>query len=397
MKKTRGFTLIELLVGMVVALLASLAIFQIFNTSEAFKRSTTAGSDALQNGVYAQFMLGRSLAMGGSGISQLPNVWGCSLRLFRDSTQVVGSSSAYDSFGAPFQSAFKTGLAGRSYALPIAPTLILDGGSSADTLLVMSGQHASIGYYLTPNAQPASDTVSFNGATGINATCSTTTSSTNCVTPQQDLLLAVDQDSGAGSTTCDVAQAMSVSAGVVSLTGTSSASHSHTGGSAFNGYSKSTLIANLGPLPVSSGSVKTTSGPAFTAYGIDSGNNLVELNLITGEQRTLADNIVSIKAIYGVSADSTASHVGSWVSAGASGWTADSITSTRIQTLRAVRLAVVARNALKEKTQVTASSLTLFADTAVSKTLNIAASERYYRYKVYDLIIPLRNMVIAAS
>ena len=49
---SRGFTLVELMVGVLIGLIGTVVIFQVFAVSEGQKRTTTGGSDAQQNGVF---------------------------------------------------------------------------------------------------------------------------------------------------------------------------------------------------------------------------------------------------------------------------------------------------------------------------------------------------------
>lgn len=63
-----GFSLVELMVGMVIALIASLAIVQVFSTFEDQKRSTTAGSEAQENGLIALSELEQGIHNAGAGL-----------------------------------------------------------------------------------------------------------------------------------------------------------------------------------------------------------------------------------------------------------------------------------------------------------------------------------------
>lgn len=396
-----GFTIIELMVGMTIALLASVAIFEVLLASESFKKTTLTGSDAMQNGSYAEFMLSRTLQMGGNGIAQVPNVWGCPLNIYRDNALITGSSAAYSGYAAPFNKIFASALASRStgYSLPIAPVLIIDGGTGSDALVVMAGQHGSHGYYLSANDKPANGKVFFKNALGINDTCATTTGNRACIAGevQQDLLLAVDQDAGAGSATCDVAQVKSVTSGVATLTGNHNSAHDYTGEKAFDSFSRSTKIANLGPVAVesSASNLKTVTGPLFLAYAIDDNANLIEWNILTRQTRTIASNIVTLKAIYGVAAKAEDTHVSDWVTASGSQWGIANITPEDIGRIRAVRLAIVARNATPDKETAPYSSFSLFPGSGEEYQYDIP--DRKYRYQSYDMIVPLRNMVAAAN
>ncbi|MDP3688915.1 MAG: prepilin-type N-terminal cleavage/methylation domain-containing protein, partial [Sulfurimicrobium sp.] len=70
MKKTHslGFSLVELMVGMVIGLLATLVIMQVFSVFEGQKRSTTGGADAQTNGSVAIYTIQREASMAGYGL-----------------------------------------------------------------------------------------------------------------------------------------------------------------------------------------------------------------------------------------------------------------------------------------------------------------------------------------
>jgi Tfp pilus assembly protein PilW len=64
-----GFSIVEIMVGMVIALLATIVIFQVFGVSEGIKRTTTNGGDAQQNGAVVLLTLERSLREAGYGFN----------------------------------------------------------------------------------------------------------------------------------------------------------------------------------------------------------------------------------------------------------------------------------------------------------------------------------------
>ncbi len=66
-RKSRGFSLMELMVGVVIGLIATLIIFQVFAVSEGLKRNTTAAGDAQTTGLISSFILGQELGNAGSG------------------------------------------------------------------------------------------------------------------------------------------------------------------------------------------------------------------------------------------------------------------------------------------------------------------------------------------
>jgi len=110
-----GFTLVELMVGLVIGILATLAIAQVMSSAEGNKRGTTSGSDAQVAGALALFGLQREIEMAGYGISSTKSAIGCAL------------SARYG------------GAAVASFPNLMAPVVITQGaGGAPDTVQVLS-------------------------------------------------------------------------------------------------------------------------------------------------------------------------------------------------------------------------------------------------------------------
>ena len=424
-----GFSLIELMVGMVIALIASIVIFQVLAVSEGYKRTTTGGSDALQSGGFSAYSLSRLIGAGGGGFATTPNALGCPLGLFRGATQVLGQDSSpfriADELPAPFEAAI-------DFRITLVPALIIAGADSdtPDVIITMAGNHPSIGRHtMTASQAPNSITLADNVVIGINSSQDATGAA------MHDLLLAIDQEPGAArgaDTTCDIAEAVDAPSLVSPYTipnpialetdANFSGPNMFTNSGSPAYYSKTLAINNLGP--VSATTPTPRSGPQFMALGVGSDtvtpNALLSLNLLTGYcpavnvgasciaantwvTQSLADNIISIKAIYGVATLPLDPNVSSWVAPTGNTWGASALSANRnnLLRLRAIRLAVIARNAQPEKTADTAAAgavgfspatFTLFADTDASMVVN--NPDRHYRYKVFETTIPLRNMVL---
>ena len=77
-RKSRGFTLVELMVGVLIGLIGTVVIFQVFAVSESQKRTTTGGSDAQQNGVFGLFQIERDVRMAGYGLNHMA-LLGCQI------------------------------------------------------------------------------------------------------------------------------------------------------------------------------------------------------------------------------------------------------------------------------------------------------------------------------
>jgi type IV pilus assembly protein PilW len=76
-----GFSLVELMVGVVIGLIGIIVIYQVFAVSEGVKRTTTGGGDAQQNGALALFSIERDARMAGYGMNILEFL-GCKTRFY---------------------------------------------------------------------------------------------------------------------------------------------------------------------------------------------------------------------------------------------------------------------------------------------------------------------------
>lgn len=64
-----GFTLVEIMVGMVIGMLATLVVMQVFSVFENQKRTTTGMADSLTNGNIALFKIAREMEVAGYGLA----------------------------------------------------------------------------------------------------------------------------------------------------------------------------------------------------------------------------------------------------------------------------------------------------------------------------------------
>jgi type IV pilus assembly protein PilW len=136
------------------------------------------------------------------------------------------------------------------------------------------------------------------------------------------------------------------------------------------------------------------------SYAVNNGN--LERNGVTSMA-----GIVSLQAQYGISAAANSNQVTNWVDATGGTWAAPTIADRN--RIKAVRIAVVARNSQLEKDVVTeaCSSTSSAAPTGLCAWAGNAASPApeidltadadwaRYRYRAYETIIPLRNMIWA--
>jgi type IV pilus assembly protein PilW len=360
----RGFTLIELMIGLAVSLVTTLAITQILLTSESQKRTTTSGSDAQVSGVLAMDTLRNSIQMAGYGFTNLPasnSILGCPLETKFKGSSVVG------------------------FAPNLIPVVITDGASSApDSIRVLSSSKSS---FSIPHTMIDPGYVAGNATLG-NAfpVAASTGAAVN------DIMVAATDDTAK----CQVFQATSVtstSIGRVDDTGWNSTGFPS---NAFNAVTNSVII-NMGQFD-------------DVNYSVSNAGNLQFNRLVLAADFTpsytgnvnLYSNIVNMQAYYG-KATAAKTAVTVW----------DNTTPTTNANwllVQAVRIAVVSRSDQYEKTEVTTadplwdvgsgSTITGAATCGASKCITLkiprAASStewKHYRYKVFDSIIPLRNML----
>jgi type IV pilus assembly protein PilW len=384
-RRQRGFSLIELMVGLTVSLICTIAMMSAFALFERQKRTTTSGDDAQQNGSYSLYELERQIRTAGSGLTQGFNygLWGCAMTAYTGSTQRIPKAAAAP---APFST-----WPGVSPATPVPmraiPVLITDGGVDGsgnalpDTIAVVGGNPAGTVFKSKVTSTPASTTVVLDNSLGIYAGdyMLATTTVGNCVLGQ-----------------------VSTNTAATNTIGLSAASVPSTG---FNGAG---YLFDLG------------AQPNFSLYGVNTTTAQLTtfdmLQLTTGPTAgtvlPVADGIVQIKALYGV--DDGASNaaipgsgtlgddiIDEWVKAVGGTWSSASILASQttaaqaVQQIKAIRLVVVARSQLPEKsTDYTGpTQMTLFSDlpAALQSKINL---DPQYRYKVYDTTIPIRNAVI---
>jgi type IV pilus assembly protein PilW len=380
--RPQGFTIIELMVGMVIALLATIVIFQVFEVSERHKRNTTSGSDAIQTGNFTLYQLEHQLTWAGAGFARVPNMWGCLIQATYNGTQRLP-------LPAPLTAPFDV----LGTQVRMVPVLIRDGGgTAADVIVSMAGTSDAVNTPMRALTAPTISDVEFRNTIGIK---------------QNDLLLAVEQETTGNP--CRIAQVMAAAGpamppAVVGLVPnpvplTPGTATSFTPATGFSGYLASTMVANLGPTP------------RFLAFAVGTDpatgttNALLTQDLLNGGVVAIADNIVNLQAIYGVAATSNSPSIAQWVPP-TGGWdwsilmNGSAASTDLIARIRAIRIAVVARSAEWDKDDVSPAAWTLFGDpVAVAAGANVSgtltSAEQKYRYKVFDTVIPMRNLLLA--
>ncbi len=372
-RRAAGFSLVELMVGVGVGLLSTIVIATVLANSEQQKRANSSGTDAQIAGTLALHELERNLAEAGYGLTTDANGVGCALTAKYGGAAVAGAPADL----APV--VITPGADGKpstirvtrsntaQFALPAqvqAPYFDPgSGGSVATTVVVQSTLGMSVGDLLAVVAAPVPP---LKSATGVGS----------CTVFQATALNADNRG---------IQRALDAAWNGVGDLGVLGGSH---------------YVVNLGALETQT----FTVGPAKDADGKDTAQHQLAVTRFSLRDRTstsqvLQMGIVDLKAFYGKDSNNDGA-VDAY----------DTTTPTTIDgwlAVKSVRLALLARSATFEKTEVTPAAPTWdvgknipvagSADCGSSKciTMNPAVSSdwKHYHYKLYEVVVPLRNQL----
>lgn len=337
LKNIAGFSLVEVMVAMVIGLLGLIVMMQVFALFEGQKRTTTGGSDAQNGGAIALYGVQRDLQQSGFGTSAFSSL-GCSLTLPAGTSGITLNSLAPVTINyGPI-----TGLAGQD--------------PNTDTLLVVYSESNSpiegngITTQLVQNQYAVQTATSFQVG---------------------DYVYALPKNR---PTPCNLALEK---VGSITLPSTVNVPTGRAG--VVNG-----ALFDLGQ------TVK------ILAYAIRGGNLTVcdyMVNDCSSNSAAfwvpIASDIVSLKAEYGrdTAAAPMTGIIDTWDRAALAG------TSCALIRVSAIRIGIVARSSQFEKTAVTTAAPQWYG--SVGNPINLTttnANWQNYRYKVFQTIVPLRNI-----
>ncbi|MDD4929104.1 MAG: prepilin-type N-terminal cleavage/methylation domain-containing protein [Gallionella sp.] len=392
MRSQPGFTLIELLIGLVLGMIASLAIFATLSSFEAQRRTTGTGVDMQQNGLLALYSLEQDIRMAGFGLIDTSSTPG---------TLPCAKVNAYNP-----NSVFSA-----------APLVISDDATVGSNIITINRLNSDTGGIVT------------GGLTAKLQTALSAVGVMNLDTSQairaNDFLLVSQPGKD-----CTLVKASSSSNSI----GTSAAPATVTIAAAGNGGADTTLtpaafpsydpvsavVINLGPASAVAattfGSTDPTATPTFasTKYriSINAANNSYDLQRTTDNWNTnsvVAGNIVNVSAQYGINDpnDATCKVAGNplvcqkvkyWVDAtGNDTGGTNRVTVTTadgIKRIKAIRVAIVSRSGQKTDCKTTTVAPIWFDNpVAIDLATIVGADWTCYRYKVYQTVIPIRNVI----
>lgn len=360
-----GFTLIELMIGVVIGLLASLAVTHVLVNSEGQKRATTSGSDAQVNGALALSTLQRAMQPAGYGFAATPAVVGCTLSASWNGAAIAG------------------------FPTVLAPVTISDGASDGpDAIRILASGKTSYSIPLrvvAPGYTAGNTFFPVGSVRGI---------------AQGDLVVAAPSISSPPGTACEVFQVTANPGSVPQVDRVDNAWNA--AGVPATSYGDGAGLLNMGvPLDVTYSISNNKALVANTLNIADAAHSYEPSYSGTAE---LFPNIVQLQAMYGKDADGDG-NVDTW----------DNVTpGTNAEWLKviAVRIALVSRSSQYEKEEVTFDNVSWDVGLAGSvagavtcpsgtggggKCLTIKIDTlpdwKHYRYKLFETIVPLRNLL----
>jgi type IV pilus assembly protein PilW len=405
-KPVRGFSMIELMVAMVIGLIGMTIILQVFEVSEGIKRTTTSGGDAQQNGAIAAYVLEHDIRNSGMGFNDTP--WaGCSM-VGWDNTV---TPSALPAVGA---------------TMLLAPVRIVPGANSyaSDQVTIIYGSqtHSASGSQLSTTMTASTDPLRVNSVYGYHP---------------GDLIVVMESPPAppALPKNCSLMEITSIAADALSH---DAVSYSYTppGGSPvtvpsrFNkpgglgityvggpGATQQTMVYNLGSAQGGS------TLPVYSTYSISNSTLTVTPAFTVGAPPVVADNIVHMRALYGMDDGSNNNTITTNAAYTASDGVVDSWIDGTVnpnwQFVIAIKIAVLARSTLKEKSSqgpgapcdTTTVEPTWTGSVWANNPWNLKTrldvsknpdgtdnlEWQCYRYRVFEATIPLRNWVWSSS
>jgi type IV pilus assembly protein PilW len=395
----RGFGLVEAMIGMVISLMATLAIFQTFAINEDQRRTTGSGSEALQAGTLAMAQIQKTIRNAGFNMLTPTDP---SIR--KPTRTVVEGTGAVITNADPVDTEFLMGCFS-NLGMRITPALVTGGASPllSDTIVLMEGSSS-----LSPIPSRLV-TATVAGATSL--TLDTTFGyqpNDNIIIYEQSSTINVGNTRPVQCTFTRVASLPSspvIAPAVVNLTSTTTVP-----------YSSDARVVNLGRNPI------------FQRISV-ANNRLMLTNLVTGTQQALADNVMSMKVQVGIDVGND-DVIDEWINppTNANTWLNPNATPAipvitalpvvaaprALNQIKAMRIGLLIRSpnfekpaAVSGQCETTGPGPFSVLDATLgnsgqripampsSGSYNWVGNERCYRYNTLTSVVPLRNFILS--
>jgi type IV pilus assembly protein PilW len=355
------------MVGMTLGIFVVLIIVQVWAGFENQKQITISGSTGQVNGLLALTALEQDIRSAGAGLTNNA-AFNC--------TTIY---SYYETGGTSVSP-----IPAYTGSMGMVPVQITNGGSDSDTLMIKRGSDplGAVPATLTSTMPQSSSELNLSSVSGF---------------ADGDIVLAV----GASSGVCTVMQVTQVQGAALKL------QHNPGGTTTYN-PTTSFQSTNAWPAFVSGDLIMKVGQMVAHQYTVNASNQLVLTDQTLPGASTssvLVTDIVKLKAQYGV-ANVNSQDVNAWISPTiANGW--DTLDGSEVKRIKAIRLVIVARSAKKEAVDVTESCTSTSpyntgpcawpdsGDPPPPIDLSSNPDWKKYRYRVYQTIIPIRNVIWA--
>jgi len=370
-RRSRGFTLVEIMVGVAIGLIGILAIFQAVSIWSKHTAATTSGGDAQVAGTLALFNIERDVKSAGHGFGRATSpMMGC----------VVGATDTTPA---------------RVFNFPMAPVQITVGaGGAPDQISILYGDSS---FYV--------EAVDFTAATA----SSKTLRRRGGFKPGDFAIAAYNPGALPATAQCQLLQ-------ITADTNPDGRTVDHTTAAFTNFYTGGPAVASrynsaVAPLAVAGTMFNLGPNPRLNVWSIQNNRVLARTDVIgAAAPMQIADGVVNLKAEYCVDLDASGTISNAeWQAAPPADW----------RTLLAIRVAVLVRSRSFERNgdpgaagvraaTPTAANPYYFGDPVGHRFLmtNVDGAAdsfgdldavpnnwRYYRYRVYERVIPLRNVL----
>lgn len=376
-RRQRGFTIVELMVGVLIGIVSIVVMFQVFAVSEAQKRTTTGAGDAQQNGTFSLFQIERDARMAGYGINYMP-LLGCTVNAWYEPSAT-------------------------SFSLVLAPVTITNGAGGLPDRITFTYGNSDLFMApakLTQSMPSSAATFKVDNRFGFNG---------------GDIVISAE----AGKT-CSLAQVSGVPGTPGQSDNVIHNSGNYTDASGANRptqYNRPSGLPAPNNIAYAAWNPTTNTGgrlynigalPTSISYAVQANQLVTFNNLLPGSVDALGDGIVQLQAQYGYDQNSdgviaNAVDVAVINPGLANDQWADAhpvvMTSADWTRIIAVRLAVVARSITPERANpasgVCEATTVMPMWRAKNVALDIGADPnwRCYRYRVFEVTVPIRNMI----
>lgn len=356
-KVQRGFSLVEIMVGLAIGLLGVLVIMQISMVFEGQKRTTTAGADAQTSGAVAFYSVEQDVRRAGYGFSK-PEILGCQLKFH--------VPTASDAVPPP-------GVAPPPVLQPLFIFKGGEGGSDSIQVLSSSKGNWSVPVRMGDEHSSTATEVQVSSTLGVQA---------------GDLLIAYETGKTCAmfQATGPVAEKSNAISDPIHIEHKSASN----GIGAWNPEDPSEIFPTEGYGKAAYAYVFNLGNLVNRKYQVDVGGNLTLVD--GGVERVVASDIVSMRAQYGIIDTIDAEKKLTWKDGSSDG----KLDADDLAGLYAARVVMVVRSPLKERPNAEGNcEATKSSDMGTWAEIDVKNNTDWqcYRYRTFENVIPLRNMM----